>query len=283
MSNPSGSTLCIKNKKTETNKHMEKYNCPRCNAEFIAGTKFCQSCGCNLNLEFIEDPVCPKCHKTFPAGSNFCDIDGFKLVSPDKLIPKCVKCGTEYSIEIKFCPKDGGAVIPEALRSGTSEQSVSSQTYFNGKYLKASLGNRFLASLLDGLIMLGFAIPSIILYVIGLSKISRYNFDESIPLFVFAAFLYLIPLSYSFIKDGLGKGQSWGKKAVGLMVIHLSDNTPCSFGQSFLRNLIMTLIGIVPFIGWLVEPIIVLASEDGRRLGDKAADTQVIESKYFNN
>lgn len=272
------------NKKQKlTDNNMKKYNCPRCSTEFIAGTKFCQSCGCNLDLEFIENPVCPKCHKSFPAGSKFCDIDGSKLASTDKLIPKCVKCGTEYSVETKFCPKDGGAVIPEALRYGTSQQNISTQTFFNGKYLKASLGNRFLASLLDGLIMTGFAIPAIIFYVIGLSKISGYDSDEAIPLFVFAAFLYFIPLTYSFIKDGIGKGQSLGKKAVGLMVIHLPDNAPCSFGQSFLRNLIMTLISIVPFIGWLVEPIIVLASEDGRRLGDKAANTQVIECKYYNN
>ena len=48
---------------------MKRYNCPRCNTEFTTGTKFCQACGCNLELEFIENPVCPKCHKTFPAGS----------------------------------------------------------------------------------------------------------------------------------------------------------------------------------------------------------------------
>ena len=154
---------------------MKKYNCPICNTEFIVGTKFCQSCGCNLELEFIENPVCPKCHKTFPAGSKFCDIDGSKLASPDKLIPKCVKCGTEYSIETKFCPKDGGAVIPEALRYGTSKQNISTQIYFNGKYLKASLGNRFLASLLDGLIMTGFAIPAIIFYNALMRKVDVLN------------------------------------------------------------------------------------------------------------
>lgn len=262
---------------------MKKYNCPRCNTEFIIGTKFCQCCGCNLEIEFIENPVCPKCYKTFPAGSKFCDVDGAQLVSPDKLIPKCIKCGTEYSIETKYCPKDGGAVIPEALRYGKTKQNISPQIYHTGKYVKASLGNRFLASLLDALIMTGFAVPSIIFYVIGMQKLSGYDREEAIPLFVLAVFLYFIPITYSLIKDGLSNGQSWGKKAVGLMVIHLPDNTPCSFGQSFLRNLIMTLICFVPFIGCLVEPVIVLASEDGRRLGDKAANTQVIEFKYFNN
>jgi|TARA_B100001971_G_C18086690_1_gene481302 uncharacterized RDD family membrane protein YckC len=90
-------------------------------------------------------------------------------------------------------------------------------------------------------------------------------------------------LTYNFIKDGLGKGQSWGKKAVGLMVIHLSDKTPCSLSQSLLRNLIMILLGIIPFIGWLIEPIIVLSTKDGRRLGDRAANTQVVEIKKHYN
>ncbi|ANQ52763.1 RDD family protein [Flammeovirga sp. MY04] len=261
---------------------MKKYNCPSCSKEFAIGSKFCQHCGRNLELEIIENPMCPKCHKTFPEGSKFCDIDGSKLTSPDKLIPKCVKCGTEYSIETKFCPKDGGAVIPEALRFDINEQNISKQFNFNGTYSKASLGNRFLASLLDGLITTGFAIPSLIFYMIGMVKLQDYyNSDEAIPLFILAGFLYLIPLTYSFIKDGIGKGQSWGKKAVGLMVVYLPQNAPCSLGQSFLRNLIMVLLGLIPFIGWLIEPIIVLASENGRRLGDKVANTQVIELKIL--
>jgi len=100
--------------------NMEKYNCPKCNTAFIQGTKFCQYCGCNLEKEFIENPVCPKCNKRFSAGTRFCEIDGSTLVSPGKLIPKCIKCGKEYPAEIKYCPADGAKVIPEALRNSLS-------------------------------------------------------------------------------------------------------------------------------------------------------------------
>ena len=262
---------------------MKKFNCPRCNAEFLIGTKFCQSCGCNLELEFIENPICPKCHKTFAAGSKFCDLDGAKLTSPDKLTPKCIKCGTAYSIDTKFCPIDGGEVIPEALRYQTMENNFIHQSNFTGIYPKASLGSRFLASFLDSLITACFAIPALILTYLQLTANLISSFDEFLFQVALAGLLYFIPLIYSFIKDGIGNGQSWGKRAIGIMVVHLPDNKPCSLGQSFLRNLIMTLLSIVPFIGWLVEPIIVLASEDGRRLGDKAANTQVIESKYYKN
>jgi len=87
------------------------YQCPKCNAEFTAGTKFCQNCGCNLEIEFIKTPTCPKCRKVFATGTKFCDEDGTKLVSPEKLVPRCVKCGQTYTEGTKFCPDDGGQVL----------------------------------------------------------------------------------------------------------------------------------------------------------------------------
>lgn len=263
---------------------MKKYNCPQCNTEFTVGVKFCQSCGCNLELESIERPVCPKCHKTFPHGAKFCDIDGAKLTFPEMLIPKCVKCGTMYSSEINYCPKDGGEVVVEALLHSNKEQSPPNQLNLDGPYLKASLTDRFFAYLLDIFITTVFAIPSFILYLMGKNKMSyMYGNDEAFPLFIMAAFLYLAPLTYSLIKDGLGKGQSWGKKTLGLMVVYLPNKTPGTIGQSFSRNFVLLLLGIIPLVGWFIEPFLVINTKDGRRFGDNAANTQVIETQYYNN
>ena len=91
--------------------------CPKCGTEFLLGTKFCENCDCNLEVEFIENPVCPKCGKTFSAGIAFCSEDGTRLVSPEQMIPKCVKCGKAYTDGTKFCSRDGGKVVPEALRN----------------------------------------------------------------------------------------------------------------------------------------------------------------------
>ena len=96
---------------------MGKNKCPKCDTEFSLGTKFCENCGCNLEVEFIETPICPKCRKTFPTGTVFCSEDGTKLVSPEQMKPKCVKCGQVYTDGTKFCSKCGGKVIPEALRT----------------------------------------------------------------------------------------------------------------------------------------------------------------------
>jgi len=260
--------------------------CPKCYTKYDYGTMFCKNCGCNLASS--KNLVCPVCNKSFPCGTKYCDNDGTKLLeSTTVMIPRCSKCGTVYPNTTKFCPNDGAPII---LVEEQSDQILPSDANFAGTYSKAPLWYRFAAYLLDGLIVTGLAIPSIIFYFKGMYELPGYRKDvldygvigiHNTPLYCFrlAAFLYIIPLIYTFIKDGLGAGQSWGKKAMGLMVIHLPDKQPCSIGKSFLRNFISLLIAIIPFVGWLIEPIMVLATNDGRKLADKAADTQVIKIK----
>ena len=249
---------------------MEIHNCPQCNKIVESGTRFCQRCGYNLEMGSTQQSICPKCLKSYPSETQFCKFDGYKLTSAEKIIPKCVKCGTSYPAGTQFCSVDGGAVIADAYRSGQRDRNPQNK----GFYPKASLGNRFLAYLLDSLIIVGLAMPAMLLFIIGMAQID--NDYVGIFLLAISILLFSIPLIYSFVKDGLGTGQSWGKKAVGLMVVSLPNNTPCSMSTSSLRGLIGVLIGLIP-LGWIIEPIMVLATEDGRRLADKTANTQVIE------
>lgn len=253
------------------------YNCPICNQPFELGTKFCSGCGCNLEETFIENPICPTCHRKFPAGSIYCTEDGTKLVSPDKLIPKCIICGTTYSADTKFCPKDGGAVIPEAIRHAT----LPSLKAKNTAYAKANLGNRFVAYILDGLICMGLSIPALIFYAIGMSRATTNYYDvtdysHSVIFFLLAILEYLIPLGYTLIKDGIGEGQSLGKRIMHIKVIKIADSSKCTMGTSVLRNLVGNFISCLPIIGWLIEPIMVLATSDRRRIADRVAGTMVV-------
>lgn len=261
------------------------YKCPKCSSDFITGTKFCQTC-CNLELDFKEKLTCPKCKTTYPTITKFCVNDGSKLFRPEDLIHKCVICNISYSNDIKFCPRDGGEikVILKHQFSQPIYPKNDGRNNYNQKYPKASLGNRFLATLLDGLISIGLSIPAILFFVAGLdrNKFNGYSNDGSPGLLFIAFFFCLIPLGYNLIKDGLGQGQSWGKKVLNIMVVNLDNNTPCDIGKSFLRNFISILIAIVPFIGWLIDPIMVLATYDGRKVGDKAVNTQVIDKNKFN-
>ena len=86
---------------------------------------------------------------------------------------------------------------------------------------------------------------------------------------------FLAALIYTFVKDGLEGGASLGKRAVGLMVVHLPSNRPCSGGRSALRTLIWNVTNFVPLVGWLIEPVTAMASADRRRLGDRLGDQRL--------
>ena len=256
------------------------YNCPKCQAVFEKGTRFCNSCGCNLDEEFLFDPVCPSCGKHYPDGTRFCDIDGSKLVSPDKLVPRCVRCGKEYPAVTKFCPDDGGAVIPEAFRHPPSSATQPMVGTPGDKYPKADLLKRFGAYIIDGLICTGLAIPAIILIFFGIVQLEECDNNSGLVFVIIGCISIVIPAVYYFIKDGLGNGQSWGKRVVGLMVVQITDDTPCTKLKSSLRGLITMFIGAVP-LGSFVEPIMVIATKDGRRLADLAAETKVIHVENY--
>ncbi|MCX8026472.1 MAG: zinc ribbon domain-containing protein [Thermodesulfovibrionales bacterium] len=91
--------------------------CPKCNVQIEEGTRFCSKCGCNIEKEYLIEPVCPKCERQYPDGTRFCNVDGSLLTTKDKLIPKCIKCGKIYPKGVKYCPDDGGEVVPEAFRT----------------------------------------------------------------------------------------------------------------------------------------------------------------------
>lgn len=258
------------------------YNCIKCGNPFELGTKYCPKCGCNLEESFIINPVCPICGRTYPDGTQFCEDDGAKLVSPAKLIPKCVICGTEYSNETKFCPKDGGRVIAEALRYQNLHRYNPENLLENNTHIKAPVINRFIAAIIDNLICLAFSIPAITLYIIGTTKI-RYHisgddYSDAIIFFVLAFVCSFMPIIYSLIKDGLGNGQSWGKKFLGLKVIKIGTTDKCTKGISCLRTITTFLLNIIPFIGFLIEPIMIIMTSDGRRLADKVAGTIVVNA-----
>jgi len=116
-------------------------------------------------------------------------------------------------------------------------------------------------------------------------------------LLVGAACLVLFPVgvmigaTYIIIADGLFDGRSIGKYIIGLRVIRESDGEEATFTDSFIRNALFGLIvlfGVMPFLRWLLiltvgllivifETYYVVATADGRRVGDLAAGTLVVD------
>jgi len=199
----------------------------------------------------------------------------------------CPICKTSYPSDVKFCINDGARLIATNSSAEQTEPQVHNpferQPQVGQAYYKASIGNRFVAALLDGLIFLALTIPALGMFLFAFITAYGNKEEQAMVICFIGVLLFLIPLAFQMFKDGFGMGQSPGKKAMKLMVIDLETNMPCTKQKSFLRNIIMMLMGIVPIVGGFIEPIMVLATEDGRRLGDRAASTMVIEkSDYFN-
>lgn len=205
----------------------------------------------------------------------------------------CPICKTSYPDDVKFCINDGTALIA-AQAALPVENPIAVNNPFEPKqtnnpfqpkpvnttgYVKADLGNRFLAALLDCLIVLALAIPGVILLIVAF--FAAYGNDEPLAITcgLIGILLIFIPIAYQLLKDGLGQGQSYGKRALKLMVIDLETNAPINKSKSFVRNIVSCLLGLVPIVGNFIEPIMVLATEDGRKLGDRAANTMVIDKK----
>ncbi len=142
-------------------------------------------------------------------------------------------------------------------------------------YSKAPLGERFLAYLVDSIIGVGPMITAGIFdFIFHIAQNPTNRMINMIATMTWAIY-------YGATKDARGNGQSIGKKLLGLMVVGTETNEPCTVGQSTGRAFVRVLLSAIPLIGGLIEPIAVLANDDGRRLGDRAASTQVIRAADY--
>lgn len=143
-----------------------------------------------------------------------------------------------------------------------------------GAYPKAPMGRRFLAYFIDGLIA---SVPMTIIGVIvsiGIVVSADASGDPSALVMVLAFGGGLLgfawALGYTLLRDGMGSGQSLGKKMFKLMVVRLEDGRPCTKGNSAVRNLIGGVLGFI-------DIIVALVGQTGQRVGDKLVNAQVIE------
>jgi uncharacterized RDD family membrane protein YckC len=99
---------------------------------------------------------------------------------------------------------------------------------------------------------------------------------------------FLSGLAYILIADGFAGGRSVGKRLVGLQTLRVDGREAAGFRESIIRNLPLGAAQIayaVPYVGWLVsiailafESLLIVGNEQGRRLGDEVARTQVLDA-----
>jgi uncharacterized RDD family membrane protein YckC len=121
----------------------------------------------------------------------------------------------------------------------------------------ASRMQRVAAQFLDGIVA---GAPAIVAFISS-AVLPR----PSVVLILLCA---LFGLLYTLFADGLEGGQSLGKRLVGIRVVSAETGRPCTFGQSFVRNLLLMILGPIDWV--------FILGERHQRLGDKAAGTMVI-------
>ena len=151
------------------------------------------------------------------------------------------------------------AIRAELLRRGIRADRVAirralDETAAAGRL--ASLGDRLLAQVIDSAIavapLIGLILLSFAAQVPGIAQIASV---------VFAVF-------YILFADGLRNGQSYGKRIVKAAVVDATSGAPCSFWQSFVRNLLLVILDVIDWI--------FIFGKRRQRLGDRLAHTVVI-------
>lgn len=142
-----------------------------------------------------------------------------------------------------------------------SAQAAPAQQY-------AGVGSRFLALLLDGIIIgIVFGIINAILGTAlknGLAAaLGAIGGIEGLLVFVY--YLYM----------EASQGGTFGKKILGLRVVK-EDGSPISWSESLIRNLLRIIDGLFVY---LIGAILIWTSPRKQRLGDRAAHTVVVKGR----
>lgn len=142
-----------------------------------------------------------------------------------------------------------------------AEEGQGTSPFGLGVYPKAHILNRFIAKFVDFILVAAA--------------------DRLVP-----PVGWLAGLGYVLIADGLSGGQSVGKRLIGLQTVIPRTREVAGFKESIVRNVPLALAYLLfplPYIGWLLamaitglEALLIIGNEQGIRLGDEIAHTQVL-------
>lgn len=133
----------------------------------------------------------------------------------------------------------------------------------------AGVGSRFLAALLDGVLVAGL----LIIALIAVGAIGLLEEDPLLAVGLFAGAALVVVIGYYVGFETLNGGQTPGKRAAGLRVIK-DSGAPVDMWASVVRNL-ARIVDLLP-VAYAVGLITILSTRNNQRLGDLAAGTLVV-------
>jgi uncharacterized RDD family membrane protein YckC len=137
----------------------------------------------------------------------------------------------------------------------------------------AGIGSRFLAAIVDTLIIL--LIEGVLLFVLSLIA-SRLAVADSIMTAIGVVLSFVVLWGYYLVAEMLSNGQSPGKRLVGVRVVR-EGGRPVTFTASAIRNIIR-LVDFLPLF-YSIGVVVMFVDRRARRLGDLAAGTLVVRER----
>ena len=140
----------------------------------------------------------------------------------------------------------------------------------------AGIGSRFLAAIIDSLLLVSLEIMLGVVagVVLSQARSGQVSALESIVLAVWSLLAFLFLWGYYLVFELLWNGQSPGKRLIGLRVVRVGGR-PITFISSAIRNLIRIVDFLPGFYG--IGVVTMFIDSRARRLGDLAAGTLVVK------
>jgi uncharacterized RDD family membrane protein YckC len=148
--------------------------------------------------------------------------------------------------------------------------TVLTPEYVEFDFVLAGLYSRFLAWLLDALIVIAVSTGVITALMVGLAAFPGFATASAIVVY------FLVDWGYGIAFESIWSGQTLGKKALGLRAIQ-SSGVRMGFYQAALRNLARPF-DRFPFF-YMVGGTVALFSRSHQRLGDMLAGTIVVRER----
>jgi uncharacterized RDD family membrane protein YckC len=223
--------------------------------------------------------LCPSCRKVVEQGARFCPFCGASLGAP-KAPPAPAAAPPRPPIppppQAAQAPQRPSMPPPPPVTPSFGAQPPMPPAMVStGALNYAGFGPRFVAAIIDSLLLTALMIPFII--AIGIFMYKMQSGGELSPLAMIVmgvsyVIMTLIGLLYQLIFIGK-KGATPGKKFMKLRVTFPDGQYPIGIGKAFLRMIGYMISGAICYIGFLM---IIFDKETHRGLHDKIAGTVVI-------
>ena len=139
---------------------------------------------------------------------------------------------------------------------------------YQGRFEKASIGRRVSASLIDIFIYYLTGVLLGLFFDTQDDGVFSFNLEGIGALISFCFLFFLCPIS-----EGVW-GQTIGKRFLDIRVV-TKEHKPINLGQAFGRFFL----GIIDFM-FLIGIVVAVINKNNQRIGDAAAGTFVIKTKY---